>query len=641
MRSNGPPTGSRRVTSASMSAVAEGSADPSARAGLTAPNKIEVTASHDLSKYRRLLSIAALTFRQCLLAASRECREGASRCINSHPTSSWLHDDLPVHPGMRRTNVVVDPRLHEGDGLRLAFGQSAGAPFALLERRGIVRQIADIGERHRGPGLDPRACRPVSVFHVVVADLDRVGPGSNRSDGSGNVRRRRRSPQRTQLPFQREGPDGVAVRAALKLIAASRDGDVLLAVDLVDHRRCVGAKTGLEPPQLLASLGVERQKMAVGLAAEHEAAGGHRRATAAADAVRRFVLPGDLIGLRVDRRERAGHRRADRRGLRAADIALPAYVLVAVTRERAGAHRSRHIEIPGVGAVRHRRPVGAADPRWLDQHWGLPESLENAADLVIAGHRLVDALRHGRVADRVGLRFGGLLPRLLGHRALLDADQRLSIGAVEDVDPAGSPGFGDALARHAVDDGVEQHDRACRVIVPNVVMYLLEMPDILAGLGLERHQRRAEQVVALTHRSVIIRSAIADREVDKAELGIERWRVPDRGATAHRMVGARRPGVAPDLAGTRQRVPPPQDRTGLGVERSEPAAHAELAAGDAAIDDAVIVEWRAGDAVAVLPLFDRRLPSELPGFHVDRYDVGVELAEKQQALAHGETAVDP
>src|SRR5262249_8266485 len=100
MRSNGPPTGSRRVTSASMSAAAEGSADPSASAGLKAPNKIEVTASHDLSKYRRLLSIAALTFRLCLLAASRECREGglggASRCINSQPTSSWLHDDLPV-----------------------------------------------------------------------------------------------------------------------------------------------------------------------------------------------------------------------------------------------------------------------------------------------------------------------------------------------------------------------------------------------------------------------------------------------------------------------------------------------------------------------------------------------------------------
>src|SRR6516164_6068027 len=130
MRSNGPPTGSRRVISASMSAVAEGSADPSADAdaGLTAPNKIEVTASHDVSKYRQLLGIAALTFRQCLLAVSREWREGVLgvgvRLVASHPTSSWLHDDLPVHPGMRRTNVIVDPRLHEGDGLRLAFGQS-------------------------------------------------------------------------------------------------------------------------------------------------------------------------------------------------------------------------------------------------------------------------------------------------------------------------------------------------------------------------------------------------------------------------------------------------------------------------------------------------------------------------------------
>src|SRR6266478_3638482 len=428
MRSNGPPTGSRRVTSASMSAAAEGSGDPSANA-FSLPRANAAREGWGLGVGVRLV-------------ASTPTR----------PPSSWLHDDLPVHPGMRRTNVVVDPRLHEGDGLRLAFGQSAGAPFALFERRGIVRQIADIGERHRGPGLDPRACRPVSVFHVIVADLDRVGPGSNRSDGPGNVRRRRRSPQRTQLPFQREGPDGVAVRAALKLIAASRDGDVLLAVDLVDHRRCVGAKPGLEPPQLLAGLGVERQKMAVGLAAEHEAAGGHHRAAATADAVWRLVLPGDFVGLGVDRRERAGHHRANRRGLGTADIAQPAHILVAVTRERAGAYRPRDIEIASVGAVGHWRPVGAADARWLDQHWGLPERLEDAADLIISGHRLVDALRHGRVADRVGLRFGGLLPRLLGNRALLDADQRLSVGAVEDVDPAGSPGFGDALARHAVAD---------------------------------------------------------------------------------------------------------------------------------------------------------------------------------------------
>jgi len=37
--------------------------------------------------------------------------------------------------------------------------------------------------------------------------------------------------------------------------------------------------------------------MAVGLAAEHEAAGGHHRAAATADAVWRLVLPGDLLVL--------------------------------------------------------------------------------------------------------------------------------------------------------------------------------------------------------------------------------------------------------------------------------------------------------------------------------------------------------
>src|SRR6516164_2997794 len=128
MRSNGPPIGWTRVNSASMSAVAEGSAESSASAGLKAPKRIEVAASHDLSKYRHPFGIAALTLRQFLLAAPpNAAREpwggGASR---SHPASSWLHDDLPVHPGMRRTDVVVDPGLHEADSFRFAFGQGAG-----------------------------------------------------------------------------------------------------------------------------------------------------------------------------------------------------------------------------------------------------------------------------------------------------------------------------------------------------------------------------------------------------------------------------------------------------------------------------------------------------------------------------------
>ena len=97
----------------------------------------------------------------------------------------------------------------------------------------------------------------------------------------------------------------------------------------------------------------------------------------------------------------------------------------------------------------------------------------------------------------------------------------------------------------------------------------------------------------------------------------------------------------PISPGPGQRVPAPQDLAGLGVERGQAAAHAELAAGDAAVDDAVVVERGAGDAVAVLPLLDRRLPHHLAGLHVEGDDIGVELAEEHHALAHGEAAIDP
>src|SRR5207249_11345208 len=60
-----------------------------------------------------------------------------------------LHDDLPVHPGMRCADVVVVPRLREGDGLRLVVRKHTGIPVALLPRRRPVRQVADVREVQR------------------------------------------------------------------------------------------------------------------------------------------------------------------------------------------------------------------------------------------------------------------------------------------------------------------------------------------------------------------------------------------------------------------------------------------------------------------------------------------------------------
>src|SRR5262249_12001247 len=156
-------------------------------------------------------------------------------------------------------------------------------------------------------------------------------------------------------------------------------------------------------------------------------------------------------------------------------------------------------------------------------------------------------------------------------------------------------GLRDALAWLAVDHGVEQHHRARRVVVPDVVVDLLEVPDVFAGLRLQRDHRRAEQIVALAHRAVVVGSAVARREVNEPELWIEGGRVPDRGASAHRVVRAGWPRVAAEFAGSRQRVPAPPDLAGLGVERREPTADAELAAGDTAVYEPVVVERRAGD----------------------------------------------
>src|SRR6202044_1163737 len=156
-------------------------------------------------------------------------------------------------------------------------------------------------------------------------------------------------------------------------------------------------------------------------------------------------------------------------------------------------------------------------------------------------------------------------------------------------------GLGDALSGLTVDGCIEQDDRARGVEVPDIVVNLLEVPGVFACLDLQRDHRGAIQIVALTHRTIVVRAAIADREIEETELRIDRRRIPDRRATAHGMIGAGRPGLAAFLARSGQGEPAPLDLAGFGVERRQPAADAELAAGNAAVDHAVVIKWRAGD----------------------------------------------
>src|SRR5436309_7608529 len=179
-----------------------------------------------------------------------------------------------------------------------------------------MRHVADVSEGYSGSSLDSNSGRRKAIFVLVCTYLDigdalddwyrcRQDGGRSRwhQGGASNSRWWRRRPQGTQFSFQGKGPDRIAVSTANRSIATRSDGDVLLAVHLVHHRRCVGSKAGLEPPQLFTRLGIQRQEVTVRFTAKDEAASRNRRASPCPNAIRRFVLPGDLVRLDIDRRE--------------------------------------------------------------------------------------------------------------------------------------------------------------------------------------------------------------------------------------------------------------------------------------------------------------------------------------------------
>ncbi len=63
------------------------------------------------------------------------------------------------------------------------------------------------------------------------------------------------------------------------------------------------------------------------------------------------------------------------------------------------------------------------------------------------------------------------------------------------------------------DGDVEQHRRRGQVVIPDVVMKRLEVPDALAGLGVEADERIGEQIVAVTMPAV----EIAGRRLRRAD----------------------------------------------------------------------------------------------------------------------------
>src|SRR5262249_710957 len=86
-------------------------------------------------------------------------------------------------------------------------------------------------------------------------------------------------------------------------------------------------------------------------------------------------------------------------------------------------------------------------------------------------------------------------------------------------------------------------------------------------------------------------------------------------------------------------VEAPRARAGLRVVRIDEAADAVLAAGHADDDLVLHDERRAGEAVALVGLCGRGVPSYPPGLRVERDDVGVERSHEEPIAQSREAAV--
>ena len=157
------------------------------------------------------------------------------------------------------------------------------------------------------------------------------------------------------------------------------------------------------------------------------------------------------------------------------------------------------------------------------------------------------------------------------HGALLDAEDRLAVGAIEDVHQAGLPDQRERGNRSSVLPDVHHHRRRRLIGIPQVVMHGLEVPLVLPGLHIDGHDGIRKQVGAGTIAAPVVGRRTADRHVEDAALLIEGLipaPVVDAGPSLPSLV---QPRLVPLFSRPRHGVEFPQLRARAGIERTRVA----------------------------------------------------------------------
>ena len=229
--------------------------------------------------------------------------------------------------------------------------------------------------------------------------------------------------------------------------------------------------------------------------------------------------------------------------------------------------------------------------------------------------------------------------------------QQGTVGAVQHVEETVFRCLEQDLADGAVDLEVGQDHVLGGRVVPGLTRSRLVMPDVLASVGVERHDGRQVQVVTAAGAAQVAvpRRTVADADVEEVQLRVEGHRVPHGSSAPHR------PPVRPVPGGggalhrrvlerqrriARDRPEPPLPCSRLRVVGGHEATHAVLRAPVA--DDHQVVDHpgSAGDGVRAFGVDGQGFPEDGPRARVEGHETPVQRAHEHASLPHRHSAID-
>jgi len=182
------------------------------------------------------------------------------------------------------------------------------------------------------------------------------------------------------------------------------------------------------------------------------------------------------------------------------------------------------------------------------------------------------SVKRGRGFGRERLREPRLFARnpRLRDGPFFDRKKRTTRLAVQHKDVADFPGLRDRVDPAALVRDRHEIGRTGDVVVPDVVVHDLEMPDALASVRFQRQHAIGEKVLSSAVAAVmVVRSRTGARE-HQAALNVERHPAPAIRA-AGGFPGVGRPGLVAKFPRMRNRVKNPAALPGARVERADVA----------------------------------------------------------------------